>query len=189
MRGAVDGVKRVHLELGGKAPVIVFADADLGAMAHAVALGATYNTGQDCTAATRVYLERSVYDDGVAALRAELAGVVAGDPMDPETRHRPARLEGAPRRASTASSTRAVADGAEALVGGHAIDRLGSYYAPTLLVGAAQYSEIVQGEVFGPVLVVAAVRRRGRGRSRSRTTTPTASRRRCGPRMSSARCA
>ena len=153
MRGAVEGVKRVHLELGGKAPVIVFADADLGAMAHAVALGATYNTGQDCTAATRVYLERSVYDDGVAALRAELAGVVAGDPMDPETHIGPlvskahrARVEG--------FVSRAVADGAEALVGGHAIDRLGSYYAPTLLVGAAQSSEIVQGEVFGPVLVV-----------------------------------
>jgi betaine-aldehyde dehydrogenase len=152
MRGAVDGVKRVHLELGGKAPVVVFRDADLGAMAHAVALGATYNTGQDCTAATRVYLERPVYDDGVAALRAALAGVVAGDPMDPETHIGPL-VSRAHRERVEGFVSRAVAEGAEALVGGHAIDRVGSYYAPTLLVGAAQSSEIVQGEVFGPVLV------------------------------------
>ncbi|WP_438856187.1 aminobutyraldehyde dehydrogenase [Agromyces sp. M3QZ16-3] len=152
MRGAVEGVKRVHLELGGKAPVIVFADADLGAMAQAVALGATYNTGQDCTAATRVYLERSVFDDGVAALRQALAGVVAGDPMDADTHIGPLISRGHRDRVDGFVS-RAVAEGAEALVGGHAIERTGSYYAPTLLVGAAQSSEIVQGEVFGPVLV------------------------------------
>ncbi|GAA1058737.1 aminobutyraldehyde dehydrogenase [Agromyces bracchium] len=152
MRGAVEGVKRVHLELGGKAPVIVFADADLGAMAQAVALGATYNTGQDCTAATRVYLERSVFDDGVAALRQALSGIVAGDPMDADTHIGPLISRGHRDRVDGFVS-RAVAEGAEALVGGHAIDRTGSYYAPTLLVGAAQSSEIVQGEVFGPVLV------------------------------------
>ncbi len=152
MRGAVEGVKRVHLELGGKAPVIVYADADLGAMAHAVALGATYNTGQDCTAATRVYLERSVFDDGVAALRAALAGVVAGDPMDAETHIGPLISRGHRDRVD-GFVARAVAEGAEALVGGHAIEGTGSYYAPTLLVGAPQSSEIVQGEVFGPVLV------------------------------------
>ncbi|WP_353829287.1 aminobutyraldehyde dehydrogenase [Agromyces sp. SYSU T0242] len=152
MRGAVEGVKRVHLELGGKAPVIVFADADLGAMAQAVALGATYNTGQDCTAATRVYLERSVFDDGVAALRHALAGVVAGDPMSADTHIGPL-ISRAHRDRVEGFVTRAVAEGAEALVGGHAIEGTGSYYAPTLLVGASQSSEIVQGEVFGPVLV------------------------------------
>ncbi|WP_353815224.1 aminobutyraldehyde dehydrogenase [Agromyces sp. SYSU T00266] len=152
MRGAVEGVKRVHLELGGKAPVIVFTDADLGAMAQAVALGATYNTGQDCTAATRVYLERSVFDDGVAALRQALSGVVAGDPMDADTHIGPLISPGHRDRVD-GFVRRAVAEGAEALVGGHAIERTGSYYEPTLLVGAAQSSEIVQGEVFGPVLV------------------------------------
>ncbi|RXZ40574.1 aldehyde dehydrogenase family protein, partial [Agromyces binzhouensis] len=152
MRGAVEGVKRVHLELGGKAPVIVFADADLGAMAQAVALGATYNTGQDCTAATRVYLERSVFEDGVAALRQALGGIVAGDPMDADTHIGPLISRGHRDRVD-GFVRRAVAEGAEALVGGHAIERTGSYYAPTLLVGAAQSSEIVQGEVFGPVLV------------------------------------
>jgi betaine-aldehyde dehydrogenase len=153
MRGAVEGVKRVHLELGGKAPVIVFADADLNAMAHAVALGATYNTGQDCTAATRVYLERSVYDDGVAALREQMSSVVAGDPMSPDTHIGPL-VSRAHRSRVDGFVTRAIADGAEALVGGHALDGVGSYYSPTLLVGASQSSEIVQGEVFGPVLVV-----------------------------------
>jgi len=90
-----------------------------------VALGATYNTGQDCTAATRVYLERLVYDDGVAALRAELSGVVAGDPMDPETHIGPL-VSKAHRSRVEGFVSRAVADGAEALVGGHAIERLGA---------------------------------------------------------------
>ena len=74
MRGAVKDVKRVHLELGGKAPALVFGDADVAEMARAVAMGATYNTGQDCTAATRVYIHRSVYDDAVEALRADADG-------------------------------------------------------------------------------------------------------------------
>lgn len=152
MRGAVDGVKRVHLELGGKAPVIVFGDADLAAMARAVTLGATYNSGQDCTAATRVYLERSVYDDGVAALRDAVRGVVVGDPMDPDTHIGPL-VSRTHRSRVDGFVTRAIAEGAEALAGGHEIGDAGSYYAPTLLVGAAQSSEIVQGEVFGPVLV------------------------------------
>ncbi|MFF2270915.1 aminobutyraldehyde dehydrogenase [Agromyces sp. NPDC058136] len=152
MRGAVDGVKRVHLELGGKAPVIVFADADLGAMAHAVALGATYNTGQDCTAATRVYLERSVYDDGVAALRAAIGQIVAGDPMNADTHIGPL-ISRAHRDRVSGFVDRAVAEGAEVLAGGRALDGVGAYFAPTLLVGASQSSEIVQGEVFGPVLV------------------------------------
>lgn len=152
MRGAVEGVKRVHLELGGKAPVIVFGDADIGAMARAVALGATYNSGQDCTAATRVYLERSIYDDGVAALREALRGVVVGDPMNPETHIGPL-VSRAHRARVDGFVSRAIAEGAEALAGGHEIDGTGSYYAPTLLVGAAQSSQIVQGEVFGPVLV------------------------------------
>lgn len=152
MRGAVDGVKRVHLELGGKAPVIVFSDADLGSMAHAVALGATYNTGQDCTAATRVYLERSVYDDGVAALRAAIGQIVAGDPMNADTHIGPL-ISRAHRDRVSGFVDRAVAAGAEVLAGGRALDGVGAYFAPTLLVGASQSSEIVQGEVFGPVLV------------------------------------
>lgn len=152
MRSAVDGVKRVHLELGGKAPALVFADADLDAMGHAVAMGATYNTGQDCTAATRVYLHRDVFDDGVARLREAMERVRVGAPDDASTDIGPL-ISRAHRDRVHGFVSRAIAEGAEALVGGERLDGPGAYYAPTLLVGARQSSEIVQGEVFGPVLV------------------------------------
>jgi len=152
MRGAVDGVKRVHLELGGKAPVLVFGDADLGAMAHAIALGATYNTGQDCTAATRVYLQRERFDEGVAALRAKLEEIVVGSPEDPATHIGPL-ITAAHRDRVHGFVSRAVEAGARALTGGSIPEGPGNFYPPTLVVDAAQDSEIVQGEVFGPVLV------------------------------------
>ncbi len=85
MTGAARTLKRVHLELGGKAPALVFEDADLAQAARGVALGATYNTGQDCTAATRVYVAREVYGETVEALRATLEGIRVGDPWDPAT--------------------------------------------------------------------------------------------------------
>ena len=85
MRGAAGSLKRVHLELGGKAPALVFGDADLAEMARGVAMGATYNTGQDCTAATRVYISREVYGEAVEALRATLEQIKVGDPWDPAT--------------------------------------------------------------------------------------------------------
>ena len=152
MRGAVDGVKRVHLELGGKAPALVFADADIAPMAHALALGSTYNTGQDCTAATRVYIQRERFDDAVAALREALAGIAVGDPMDAGTDVGPL-ISFQHRDRVHGFVTRAVAEGAEVVVGGQPLDREGAFYPPTLIVGAPQHSEIVQGEVFGPVLV------------------------------------
>ncbi|GLX92100.1 aminobutyraldehyde dehydrogenase [Herbidospora sp. NBRC 101105] len=149
MRGAVDGLKRVHLELGGKAPALVFADADLEAMAFGVTMGATYNTGQDCTAATRVYVERSRYAEAVDALAAALEKVRPGDPWAEGTdigplisaEHRD-RVHGFVARAS-----------GRVVRGGDPLDAPGYYYAPTLVADADQSSEIVQGEVFGPVLV------------------------------------
>jgi betaine-aldehyde dehydrogenase len=152
MRGAVDGVKRVHLELGGKAPALVFADADIAPMARALALGSTYNTGQDCTAATRVYIQRERFDDAVAALREALQGISVGDPMDAGTDVGPL-ISFEHRDRVHGFVTRAVAEGAEVLAGGAPLERDGAYYPPTLVVGAPQHSEIVQGEVFGPVLV------------------------------------
>ncbi|WP_061299929.1 aldehyde dehydrogenase family protein [Herbidospora cretacea] len=149
MRGAVEGLKRVHLELGGKAPALVFADADLEAMAFGVTMGATYNTGQDCTAATRVYIERSRYAEGVDALAAALEKVRPGDPWADGTdigplisaEHRD-RVHGYVARAS-----------GRIVRGGDPLDAPGYYYPPTLVADAEQGSEIVQGEVFGPVLV------------------------------------
>ncbi len=153
MAGAVDRVKRVHLELGGKAPALVFDDADLDAMAHAVALGATYNSGQDCTAATRVYAQRAVYDRVVEALRERLSSVKVGHPLDPTTDIGPLVSE-RHRSAVLGFIERAKGAGAEVLTGGTALELPGFYLSPALVVGADQRSEIVQGEVFGPVLVV-----------------------------------
>lgn len=152
MRGAVEGVKRVHLELGGKAPAVVFSDSDITQMAHAVAMGATYSTGQDCTAATRVYLQREIFDEGVDALRAVMETVVAGDPHDPATHIGPL-ISAAHRERVHGFVTRAVSQGGEVLTGGEPLEGPGFFYPPTLVVGAAQDSELVQGEVFGPVLV------------------------------------
>ncbi|MFC6235006.1 aldehyde dehydrogenase family protein, partial [Leucobacter soli] len=152
MRGAVEGVKRVHLELGGKAPVLVFEDADIDAMAHAIALGATYNTGQDCTAATRVYLQRERFDEGVAALQTKLEQIVVGPPEDPDT-HLGPLITAAHRDRVHGFVSRAVEAGARVLTGGVVPEGRGNFYPPTLVVDAAQSSEIVQGEVFGPVLV------------------------------------
>ncbi|MEV8632835.1 aminobutyraldehyde dehydrogenase [Streptosporangium sp. NPDC051023] len=152
MRGAAGSLKRVHLELGGKAPALVFGDADLAEMARGVAMGATYNTGQDCTAATRVYISREVYGEAVEALRATLAKIRVGDPWDPATDIGP--LISAGHRARVHGFVeRAVAAGASVLCGGSPAEGSGFYYPPTLITEATQDSEIVQGELFGPVLL------------------------------------
>ncbi|HEU4656956.1 MAG TPA: aminobutyraldehyde dehydrogenase [Capillimicrobium sp.] len=153
MAGAAPTLKRLHLELGGKAPVLVFADADLEAAAAGAALGATYNSGQDCTAATRVYVERRAYDATVEALREALRAVRVGAPADPETdigplisREHRERVHGFVERARR--------DGGEVLCGGELPGGAGFFYPPTLVAAADQRSEIVQGEVFGPVVTV-----------------------------------
>lgn len=157
MAQAAGTVKKLHLELGGKAPFVVFSDADLDAAVQGAAVGAFVNSGQDCTAATRVYVERSVYEDFLDRMTARTARVKVGLPMDRETdmgslisvEHRD-RVAGFVERARYA--------GAQVLVGGCAPSdpalAAGAYYLPTLIAGVAQDSEIVQQEVFGPVLVV-----------------------------------
>jgi betaine-aldehyde dehydrogenase len=153
MELAAPTLKRLHLELGGKAPLVVFGDADLGAAAAGAALGATYNGGQDCTAATRVYVERSAYPELLDALREAMASVRVGDPLDPATDIGPLSGE-AQRERVHGFVARARASGASVLCGGKPLDGPGSYYPPTLVAEADQGSEIVQDEVFGPVLVV-----------------------------------
>ncbi|MEV4563163.1 aminobutyraldehyde dehydrogenase [Nonomuraea sp. NPDC049419] len=149
MTGAAATLKRVHLELGGKAPALVFEDADLAEMARGVAMGATYNTGQDCTAATRVYVAREVYGDAVEAIKETLAGITAGDPWDPATDIGPL-ISAAHRDRVHGFVERA---GGRVLHGGSPIGGSGFFYPPTLVTDVAQTSEIVQGELFGPVLV------------------------------------
>ncbi|TQF03283.1 gamma-aminobutyraldehyde dehydrogenase [Kitasatospora acidiphila] len=154
-------VKRTHLELGGKAPFVVFEDADLEAAVHGAVAGALINSGQDCTAATRAYVQRPLYDDFVAGV-AELFGRIRlGDPHNPRTdlgplvsfAHRD-RVAGFVERARGYGAT-VVTGGERPGVGHDGTDLTrGAYYLPTLITGADQRSEVVQGEVFGPVLVV-----------------------------------
>jgi betaine-aldehyde dehydrogenase len=148
-------VKRLHLELGGKAPFVVFDDADLEATVHGAVAGSLINSGQDCTAATRAYVQRSLYDAFVSGVADLMATVRLGDPLDPATDLGPLvshlqrdRVAGFVDRARAYAT---VVTGGEAPQGELSS---GAYYRPTLVVGAAQDSEIVQSEIFGPVLVV-----------------------------------
>ncbi|WP_206503842.1 gamma-aminobutyraldehyde dehydrogenase [Streptomyces chrestomyceticus] len=152
---ATGTVKRLHLELGGKAPFVVFDDADLEAAVHGAVAGALINSGQDCTAATRAYVQRPLYDAFVGGVADLMATVRLGDPFDPATdlgplvshTHRD-RVAGFVERARSYAT---VVTGGEAPQGDLA---KGAYYRPTLITGAAQDSEAVQSEIFGPVLVV-----------------------------------
>ncbi len=152
-RVASQSVKRVHLELGGKAPVIVFDDADVDAVVEGVRAGGFYNSGQDCTAACRVVAGPSVYENLVAALGSSIAEIPFGDPTDAETEVGPVVSAAQLERVSSMVS-RATDAGAEIVVGGSIAARDGFYYQPSLVVGPTQDSEIVQREVFGPVVTV-----------------------------------
>jgi betaine-aldehyde dehydrogenase len=152
---ATRGVKRLHLELGGKAPFVVFDDADLEAAAHGAVAASLINTGQDCTAATRAYVQRPLYDAFVAAVADLYASVTVGDPFDPATDIGPlVSLAQAERVAGFVERARSYAT---VVTGGKRPPGTppgSAYYRPTLVTGAPQDSEITQGEVFGPVLVV-----------------------------------
>ena len=153
MQSAAATTKRVHLELGGKAPAVVFADADLPAAAAALTLASTYNSGQDCTAATRVYVESAVAEEFIALLAEQLNRVRVGEPRDETTDIGPL-VSREHRNRVHGFVTRAVAAGAQVRTGGVLPAGPGAYYPPTLVVGAQQDAEIVQQEVFGPVLVL-----------------------------------
>ncbi|MEV6671503.1 gamma-aminobutyraldehyde dehydrogenase [Streptomyces sp. NPDC051162] len=148
-------VKRLHLELGGKAPFVVFDDADLEAAVHGAVAGALINTGQDCTAATRAYVQRPLYDAFVSGVADLMAGVRLGDPFDPATDLGPlisyAQRDRVAGFVDRARSYATVVTGGAAPAGELA---KGAYYLPTLVTGAPQGSEIVQDEIFGPVLAV-----------------------------------
>ncbi|MBK5307236.1 MAG: gamma-aminobutyraldehyde dehydrogenase [Frankiaceae bacterium] len=156
MELASRGPKRVHLELGGKAPFLVFDDADLAAAVQGAVAGALINTGQDCTAATRAYVQRPLYDAFVAGVADLMGTVVLGEPLDERTDQGPlvSRLQ---QERVAGFVERARRDGAKVVRGGAVPGGTlarGAYYEPTLVVDAAQGSEIVQDEIFGPVLVV-----------------------------------
>ncbi|MEU9296631.1 gamma-aminobutyraldehyde dehydrogenase [Streptomyces sp. NPDC048266] len=147
-------VKRLHLELGGKAPFVVFDDADLEAAAHGAVAASLINSGQDCTAATRAYVQRPLFDAFVARVAELMETVRVGDPFDPATDLGP--LVSHRHRDSVAAFVERARGYATVVTGGEAPGgdlKDGAYYRPTLITGAAQDSEVVQSEIFGPVLV------------------------------------
>ena len=151
-RTAADSLKRVHLELGGKAPVIVFDDVALESALETIAGTGYYNAGQDCTAATRVLAGAGVYDDVVAGLAEQARGLVIGDTLAPETTLGP--LNSARQRERVEGFLERRPEHAEVVTGGATPDRPGFYLEPTVVAGAQQDDELIQREIFGPVITV-----------------------------------
>ncbi|MCX4457167.1 gamma-aminobutyraldehyde dehydrogenase [Streptomyces sp. NBC_01340] len=151
---ATSTVKRLHLELGGKAPFVVFDDADLDAAVNGAVAGSLINTGQDCTAATRAYVQRPLYEEFVSKTAALMASVRLGDPFASGTDLGP--LISHAQRDRVAGFVDRARGYARVVTGGEIPEELkdGAYYRPTLIADAPQDSEIVQSEIFGPVLVV-----------------------------------
>jgi betaine-aldehyde dehydrogenase len=144
---------RTQLELGGKAPFVVFDDADLDAAIHGAVAGSLINSGQDCTAATRAIVARNLYDDFVAGAGELMSKIVVGDPHDPDTDMGP--LVSTVHRDKVAGMVaRAEGQGGRIVTGGVIPDLPGSFYRPTLVADVAEDSEIYRDEIFGPVLTV-----------------------------------
>jgi len=151
-KSAASDVKRVHLELGGKAPVAVFADADLAAAAEAIAIAGYFNAGQDCTAATRVMVEESAYDDFVALLAAQARdNIKTGGPTEDVLY---GSVNNANQLARVKSLVERTPSHASVVAGGSVVDRAGYYFAPTVIAGLRQDDEMIQNEIFGPVITV-----------------------------------
>jgi len=151
-RTAADTLKRVHLELGGKAPVVVFDDVSLQSALETIAGTGYYNAGQDCTAATRVLAASGVYDEVVSGLAEQAQGLVVGDTLAPETTLGP--VNSARQRERVTGFLQRRPDHAEIVTGGGEPDRPGFYVQPTVVAGLHQDDEMIQREIFGPVITV-----------------------------------
>jgi betaine-aldehyde dehydrogenase len=149
--GAATDLKRTHLELGGKAPVIVFDDADVAAAAEGIAGAGYFNAGQDCTAATRVLVGPGVHDDFVAALTEQARSTSTGGSGD-DVAYGP--LNNASQLGRVAGFVDRLPDHAAMQTGGARVGEQGYFYSPTVVAGLHQDDEIVQEEVFGPVITV-----------------------------------
>lgn len=159
MRTAADTLKRVHLELGGKAPFIVFEDADVETVAAKATFAAIVNTGQDCTAATRVYVQESKLAQAQEAIVEAMRKVTVGSPFEAGVEMGPL-VSAAQRERVMGFVERAKAEGAKVLTGGRIPSQLaqGYYYEPTVIANVDQKAEIVQSEIFGPVLTLGSFR-------------------------------
>ena len=154
LAGAANGTKRTHLELGGKAPVIVFDDADLESVVGGVRTFGFYNAGQDCTAACRIYAGPKIHDKLVAELSAAASSIKLGTQEEPGVEMGP--LITAKQRSRVSGFVQRAAEKRhiEITAGGKARSGAGFFYEPTVIAGARQSDEIVQKEVFGPVVSV-----------------------------------
>ena len=149
---AAKQVKRVHLELGGKAPVIVFDDADIAAAAEAIAVAGYFNAGQDCTAATRVMAAPGVHDEFVATLAEQARGTVTGPPSNTDALFGP--VNNANQLAHVSGFIDRLPDHARLEAGGSRVGDQGFFYAPTVVSALRQDDEAIQNEIFGPVITV-----------------------------------
>jgi len=149
---AAKDLKKVHLELGGKAPVVVFADADLAAAAEAIAIAGYFNAGQDCTAATRVMVEASAYDDFVGLLGQQAReNISTGGPTE-DVLYGP--VNNANQLARVAGFIERTPSHATVVAGGTQVDRAGYFWNPTVVAGLRQDDEMIQNEIFGPVITI-----------------------------------
>ncbi|MFI9275321.1 gamma-aminobutyraldehyde dehydrogenase [Kitasatospora sp. NPDC052896] len=149
---AAKDVKRVHLELGGKAPVVVFEDADIAEAVEGISVAGFFNAGQDCTAATRVLVHESIHDAFVAALAKAAADTKTGGIDDEDVLYGP--LNNANQLKQVAGFIERLPAHAKVETGGHQVGEAGYFYAPTVVSGLRQDDEIIQNEVFGPVITV-----------------------------------
>jgi betaine-aldehyde dehydrogenase len=152
-RAASSDLKRVHLELGGKAPVIVFPDADMAKAAEGIAVAGYFNAGQDCTAATRVLVHRDAHDDFLAAITAYVReNVRTGAPSDPDTFFGP--VNNANQLERVLGMLGSLPAHAEVVTGGARQDGAGYYIQPTIVDALRQDDDAIQTEIFGPVITV-----------------------------------
>jgi betaine-aldehyde dehydrogenase len=149
---AAQQLKRAHLELGGKAPVVVFADADIEAAADGVAVAGYFNAGQDCTAATRVIVAEPIHDPFVAALVARAKATRPGDRDDADAAYGP--LNNAGHFAKVCSMIDNLPEHATVVTGGNQFGSEGFFYEPTVVTGLHQDDQAIQEEIFGPVITV-----------------------------------
>ena len=149
---AADDVKRVHLELGGKAPVVIFDDADLAKAAETISIAGFFNAGQDCTAATRVLAGPRIYGDAVDALAEEARRATFGGLDQPDADFGP--LNNANQLEHVVGMVSRAPSHAKVVVGGDAPGGRGFFYPPTVIAGVEQQDELAQTEIFGPVITV-----------------------------------
>ncbi len=157
MRAGADTIKHVHLELGGKAPFIVYEDANIEAAANGAVVGGFVNCGQDCTAATRIYVQDSIYDKFMASFLSKVKSIRVGNPAEESTDMGP--LISATQRSTVEGFVeRALRNGANIVTGGRRATvpglEKGFFFEPTVIAEDRNDAEIVQNEVFGPVVVV-----------------------------------